>query len=124
MIVSEYLDSIQGTEKEQQLFKGLEILNKEDVTKALEIPIVGKMLRSAVALANAESIAAYKETEYYEQIKDWGITVFDLEKGMISIHPGPKHMKKAIPVLAVLGVALLALILWKVKKNYRKRKNR
>ena len=117
MIVSKYLDSIEGTEQEALLQKGLaDITKDEDVAKLFNMPLVGKLLHAIVALGSSESIKEFKETEHYTHIKDWGITVFDLEKGYISIHPGPKHLKKIFAVLAIAGAGLLLLKLRKKNK--------
>jgi len=117
MKVSDYLDSIEGTEKEPVFLKGLDEMTKnEDIAKALNTPIAGKLLTALVALGDSESIEAFKQTEHYEIIKEWGITVFDLEKGYISIHPGPKHLKRILAVAAVAGAGLLLLKLYKKHK--------
>ena len=112
MLVSKYFDSIEGTEKEPVLLKCIvELAEDEDVAKLLDKPIIGKLLSALVDLSSSDSIDAFRQTEHYENIKDWGITVFDLEKGYISIHPGPKHMKKIFVVMAIacIGVYLLKL---------------
>ena len=117
MIVSNYLDSIEGTEQESVFLSHfVEIAEDEDVAKVLHLPIVGKLLGALVALGSMDSIAKFKQTEHYNIIKDWGITVFDLKKGYISIHPGPKKLKKILAVMAVVGFGLLFLRLRKKHK--------
>ena len=119
MLVSKYLDSIEGTEKESIFLNHfVELAEDEDVAKVLHYPIIGKLLNALVTLGNMGDIAAFKRTEHYEAIKDWSITVFDLEKGYVSIHPGPKHLKKIFAVIAVVGVGLLLL---KLRKKYKLR---
>ena len=113
MLVSKYLDSIEGTEKEPVFLNSFaELTEDKDVAKLLDKPIIGKLLSALIALRCSDSIEAYKQTEHYENIKDWGITVFNLEKGYISIHPGPKHIKKLFTVMAIacVGVYLMKLI--------------
>ena len=119
MIVSDYLYLIEGTEKEPMLLNSMvELTKDEDVAKVLNLPLVGKLLRALVALGASDSIATFRQTKHYEYIKDWGITVFDLKKGYISIHPGPKHLKIILPVIAIVGVGLLLLKLRKKHKLY------
>ena len=110
MLVSKYLDSIEGTEKEPILLKSLiELAEDKDVAQLLDKPLIGKLLSALVALSGSDSIEDFRQTEHYENIKDWGITVFDLEKGYYSIHPGPKHMKMIFAVMAIAGVGLYLL---------------
>ena len=116
MTVSTYLDSVAGTEKEPLLLKAFtDLTEDEDVAKAFEVPVVGKLLKALAVLSTMESIEEFKQTEHYEHVKDWGITVFDLEKGIVSVHPGPKHMKVIFAVMAVVG---LGLLLWKLKRKH------
>jgi len=115
MLVSKYFDSIEGTEKEPILLNSLiELAEDKDVAKLLDKPIIGKLLSALVALSSSDSIEVFRQTEHYEYIKDWGITVFDLEKGYFSIHPGPKHLKK---IFAVIAVACVGLYLLKLRKK-------
>ena len=115
MLISKYLDSIEGTEKEPVFLNSFaELSEDKDVAKLLDKPIIGKLLRALVALRSSDSIEAFRNTEHYENIKDWGITVFNLEKGYISIHPGPKHIKK---ILSVVAIACVGLYLLKLRKN-------
>lgn len=117
MIVSKYLDSIEGTEKELMLINSMvELAKDEDVAKVLDLPIVGKVLSALVALGSSESIADFKQSNHYDALKDWSITVFDLEKGYVSIHPGPKHLKKIFTVAAIAGAGILLL---KLRKKYK-----
>lgn len=108
MVISKYLDTIEGTEKEPILLNCFDDLKGDkDIEKLLTAPIIGKLLGGLIALSNSESIEAFRRTEHYDNIKDWNIMVFNLEKGYVSIHPGPKHIKKFFVVAA--GVLLLKL---------------
>ena len=118
MLVSKYLDSVEGTEKELVFLNSFaELTEDKDVAKLLDKPIIGKLLSALIALKSSESIGAFRQTEHYKNIKDWGITVFNLEKGYISIHPGPKHIKK---ILAVMAIACVGLYFLKLSKNKHK----
>jgi len=116
MVISKYLDSVEGTEKEAMLISGMVKLTEEEaIIQLMDKPGVGKIFTALAALGNSECIADFKQTEHYGNIKDWNITVFDLEKGFISINPGPKHLKMAFTVAAIAGAGLF---LWKfLKKN-------
>ena len=115
MLVSKYLDSIEGTEKEPVFLNSLvELADDKDIEKLLNMPIIGNLLSALVALGSSDSIEVFKQTEHYKNIKDWGITVFNLEKGYISIHPGPKHVKKILVVIAVICVGVY---LFKIRKK-------
>ena len=117
MIVSDFLDSIEGTEQESIFLNNfVELVEDKDVIKLLNSPFIGKLLSVLVALGRSESIEAFRETEHYNNIKDWGIKVFDLEKGYISIHPGPKHLKRLLAALAIAGTGLL---LMKIIRKYK-----
>ena len=118
MLVSKYLDSVEGTEKELVFLNSFaELTEDKDVAKLLDKPIIGKLLSALIALKNSESVEAFRQTKHYENIKDWGITVFNLEKGYISIHPGPKHIKK---ILAVTAITCAGLYLLKRRKSKHK----
>ncbi|MCL2400836.1 MAG: hypothetical protein FWC91_13965 [Defluviitaleaceae bacterium] len=117
MLVSMYLDSIEGTEQESVFLNHfVELAEDEDVAKVLHLPVVGKLLKALVSLGSVGNIATFKQTEHYKDIKDWGITVFDLEKGYISIHPGSKQLKK---ILAVAAIVWAGILLLKLRKKYK-----
>jgi len=114
MLISDFLDSIEGTEQEA-VFLGnfVELTTDEDVKALLDKPVIGKLLGALVALGNSHSVGEFRQTEYYDGIKDWGITVFDLEKGMYSIHPGPKHLRVVFGVIAAVGIGFIAYRLFR-----------
>jgi len=117
LTIAKYLDSIEGTDKEPILFKGMDKLTKEEsIAMLMDKPGVGDIFCALAELGSSESIADFKQTEYYNAIKDWGISVYDLEKGNISIYPGPKHLKKFFTVVAIAGAGFF---LWKLHKKYK-----
>ena len=117
MVISKYLDSIEGTDKEPMLLKGMVELTKQEVIlQLMDKPGVGVIFNALAVLGNSESIADFRRTEHYMYIKDWGITVFDLETGAVSIYPGPKHLKRVGIVAAIAGAGLL---LWKLRKKHK-----
>jgi len=119
MVVSTYLDSIEGTEQEQQLLDGMVKLTAEQaIVDMMNAPGVGKIFTALDVLGKSESIAEFKETVHYNNVKDWGIQVIDIEKGYISIYPGPKHIRKICIVAGVIGGVLLGLKLSKLFKKY------
>jgi len=113
MKFSDYLDSIENTEQEQQLKEQILII-RDDVKPAMNMPIIGKLLCSLVALGESETIEEFKYSGHYDNIKDWDIHVFDLEKGYFSIYPGAKHRKVIAKFL--LGVCAGLFIFWLYRK--------
>jgi len=115
MVISKYLDSIEGTKEEPMLIRGMvELTKQEAILQLMDKPGVGVIFNALAALGNSESIADFRQTEHYMHTKDWGITVFDFEKGFVSIYPGPKHLKRVGIAAAIVGVVLL---LWKLRKK-------
>ena len=117
MVVSDYLHSIKGTETEPIFIKGMsEMMKDEDIAKAFEVPVAGKIVKAMCVLGESESIEAFIQTEHYQNIKDWGIIVMDAEKGYVSLHPGPKHLKW---IFAVTAVAVGAGLYLKLRKKHK-----
>ena len=115
MVISKYLNTVEGTEKEAKLISGmLKLSEEEGVAQLMDKPVVGKIFTALDVLGKSESIAEFKQTEHYDNIKDFSIIEFDLEKGFFSIHPGPKHLKKMLAVAAVVGAGIL---LWKLRRK-------
>jgi len=112
MLVSDYFDSIENTEDEAVFLSGLySLLEKdiEDIRKAENIPIIGKLIKAMLALSKSESIHEFRQSEHYVSIKDWSIKVYDLEKGYINFYPGPKHLKKIFTVIAIV-IGIICII--------------
>jgi len=119
MVISKYLDSIEGTEDEQKLLNAtLKLSEEEGISELYDKPFVGKIFTALNVLGKSESIADFKQTKHYDNIKDLGISVFDLEKGFFSIYPGPKHIKGICAVAGIVGAGLLLLKLRKLCKKY------
>ena len=118
MVISKYLESVAGTEQEPVLLRGLiKLTENEEVAKLMDMPGVGKIFTALAALGHSDSVADFMQTEDYNAIKDWGITVIDLEEGGVAIYPGPKHVKRALTVAAVAGGGLM---LFKLYRKYRR----
>ena len=117
MTIAKYLDSIEGTDKEPILFKGMVKLTEEESIAALmDKPGVGDIFTALAELGSSKSIADFRQTQHFNAIKDWGISVYDLEKGNISVYPGPKHLKRFFTVVAIAGAGVL---LWKLHKKHK-----
>jgi len=112
MRFSEYCETAENTEQEQQLLQFMKQDKMKDAEKAFgkltRIPGIGKLFSAIIALGNYESIAAYKRSEHYDNIKNWNF-VIDYDKNSMSIGPTDEQKKKAMKVLAVFG-AVIALI--------------
>ena len=126
MTFSEYFNSIENTEQEQ---KALELFAKsfsevkDELAKAVNYPFIGKCLRALLALSKATSVTEFKQTDHYNNIKNWDINVDQLEKGNIQINPGPTHKEAIIEVAAMVGALLLGFWLGrKFGKSKKKRK--
>jgi len=122
MTISTYFDSIENTEQEQnmlaQFSKGLSEA-KDELAKAENFPIAGKIIKAIVALSQAESISEFKQTKHYANIKNWDINVEQLEKGNIQINPGEVHKEAAIDILAIVLAVLFGF--WLGRKFGKKR---
>jgi len=116
VLFAAYLHSIEGTEREAEFFDNLAGL-KEGLSQApANVPIVGGMVNSLRALCNCSSVAEFMDTEEYETLAGWYITI-DEENGGFSLSPGPEVRKKIFKVLAIIGGVLLALWLFKRRRK-------
>ena len=118
MKFSEFCDSIENTEQEQQFLQFMKDDEnfgeaKKYLVKAEKIPVVGKVCTALMALSDYDSIAEFKESEYYPQIMDWNIT-FDPEAKSLSLNPGEaqmKQVKKAAMVFGIVVAVIAAIVL-------------
>ena len=116
MLLTEYLNSIENTEQDQLFLQKLSEI-KNDIGQAAKMPFIGKLIRALMAMGDSESIKEFKQSEHYENIAGFNITVSDLEKGHFSIYPGAAHGKKIAKVLAIAGAGLL--LLWLCRRSCR-----
>ena len=112
----EYLDTVEGTEREGMLKQKL-VDTKDYFSKAINVPIAGKILRALIALGESKSIADFRQTSHYQNIKDWDVTVYSLEGEdfKLNISPSSVHYKKIIKVLLFVAAAIFLF------KRYKKR---
>ena len=111
MLLTDYLDTIENTQQEQQFMQHLAEL-KEHFVPATKIPFVGRMIRALVALGDCGSVTEFKQSEHYPNIRGYNITLMDLEKGYFSITPGREQLAKVIPILGtIVGLLLLWIVL-------------
>ena len=116
MKFSEFCDSIENTEQEQQFLQYLKDDDgfgqaKQHLEKAKKIPVVGKVCMALVALSDFDSIAEFKASEYYPQIMDWDIT-FDSEAKSLSLNLSDAQKKKAAKVFFVVAAVVAALLIF------------
>jgi len=114
MKFSQFCDITENTEQEQQLF---EMLKKDDMktfTKVManmsRIPVIGKLFAAILALSKSESIASFKQSEHYPNIKDWDFKV-DFDNSGLYVTPSDTQKKKMVKVLAVIGVIVTVLLI-------------
>ena len=114
MRFSEYCETAENTEQEQQLFQFMKQDKMKDAEKAFKkltrIPVIGKLFSAVVALGNYESIAAFKRSEHYDNIKNWNF-VIDYDENSMSIGPTDEQKKKAMKVFAILGAIITLIVI-------------
>ena len=118
MIFSDFLDSVESNEQEQQLKEVLLQIVNTISPSMLNIPIAGKALGALVALHEAESIEGFRQSEHYIIIKDFDVTA-NLDKGMLFVYPGAGQRKQIAMIFAAVCVGLF--LLWFCLKRCRKR---
>ena len=109
MVFSEFLDSIEGTEKEQ-IFISFMAKSKDALAEVPRIPFLGKVLSAIAYMANCESISEFRQSEHYEYLKDWNVGLHDIDKGHLSIYPSNEILLKIFKVIS-LGAAGFGLLL-------------
>ena len=112
MKFSQFCDKAENTEQEQQL---LQFLKQDDMepaekvfTKLARAPVVGKLFAAVTALGEYDSIAAFKQSEHFQHIKNWNFAI-DFDKKSMFITPNETQIRKALKVFAIIG-AVVALI--------------
>jgi len=114
MRFSEYCETVENTEQEQQLLQFMKQDKMKDAEKVFEklsrIPVVGKLFSAVIALGDYESIEAYKQSEHYDNIKDWRFTI-DYDKNSLSIGMNEEQQKKALKVLAIFGAIITLIVI-------------
>jgi hypothetical protein len=82
-------------------------------------PVIGKLFAAVIAMGDYESIAAFKQSEHYNHIKDWNFSI-NFDKKSLYISPNDEQKKKAVKTLAIIGTAITLLLLyrkWCCRKN-------
>ena len=101
MRFSQFCDITENTEQEQQLLQFLKQDNMKQAEKAFtkltRVPVIGNLFAAVIALSNYESIAAYKQSEHYQHIKDWNFAI-DFDKKGLFITPDDEQKKKALKI--------------------------
>jgi len=115
MLLTEYLDTIEGTEQEQLFLQKLADL-KNEFAQATKVPFVGKLIRALVAFGDCESIEEFKQSEHYANIQGYNIAVMDLEKGFFSIHPGKEQLTKMAIFSAIAAALILLFVLCRKRR--------
>jgi len=114
MKFSQLCDTIENTEQEQQLlqyFKQDDMQEAEKVfAKLARVPIAGKLFAAVIAMSDYESLAEFKQSEHYDNIKDWNFDI-DFDKKSLYITPNNEQKKKALKILAIIGVAITLIVL-------------
>jgi len=114
MRFSQVCDLAENTEQEQQL---LQFFKQDDMgpvesvfAKMSSFPIIGKIFAALIALGNYDSIAAYKQSEYYQNLKNWNFDI-DFDKKSLYIRPNDEQIKTALKILAIIGTIVTLIVL-------------
>jgi len=123
MRFSQFCDMVENTEQEQQL---LQFLKQDDMKQAEKVfvklarfPIMGKRFTALTALGNYENLAAFKQSEHYNHIKDWSFAI-DFDKKSLYISPNDEQKKKALKILAIIGIVITLIMISRKFCNRRK----
>ena len=114
MTFAQFCDIAEGTEREQLM---IEYLRKDEMeslnqipAKVLKAPVIGKVLKAVIALAESGSIAEFRQTEHFQYIKDWNFS-FDAESGNFSLSPGEPQKQKLMKIFAAISAGFSIFLL-------------
>jgi len=123
MKFSEFCDTIENTEKEQQL---LQYLNKAELQDAKKVfvkmtrtPVMGKVFEALLALENYDSIEGFKQSEHYSNIKDYEFSV-DFESNSLNIGVSEVQKKKMTKCVVIAAIVIVLLIIFRKLRKRRK----
>ena len=114
MKFSEFCDMAENTEQEQQLLQFFKQDGMEDAEKVFvkmaHIPVIGKIFTALVALGNYKSIAAFRQSRHYQNLRNWNVDI-DFDKRSLMINASAEQKRKAMKILAAVsaGIALLVI---------------
>ena len=125
MKFSDYCDTFENTDDEQRLLQFLEKGDLKEAKKVFSklagIPVIGKLFAALTALSDYESIAAFKASGHYENIKDWDFKI-DLDKRSLSINPNEEQKKKFVKVVKIVAAVITIIIICRKIRRRGKRK--
>ena len=111
MLLTNYLDSIENTEQEQEFLHELAEL-REHFVPAAKVPFVGKKIAALIDLIDCGSISDFRDAGYYDDFDGWEIVHHKI--GGFSIYPGKEQMRKALAVVGLIfGLIVLAIFIKK-----------
>jgi len=127
MKFSQLCDRVENTEQEQQLLQFFKCDDMKEVAnifkKMTRVPVFGKLFSAVIALGDYESISSFKQSKYYNNIKDWNFEINFGDKKSLSIGPSELQQKKAMKIFAVVSIIITLIILYR-KFCYRKKNKR
>ena len=131
MKFSEFCDMTENTEQEQKFLQFVheeykdvkEAVTDENAAKAIKrIPFVGKLVFAMAALADCQSLADFRQTEYYADMMDCDIE-YNAAKEKFTIQPSAEQKLKAAKiVLAVIGAVAALMVVFKICRACRRRR--
>ena len=114
MRFSQFCEQAEGTEQEQQLlqfFKQDGMKEAEAVfLKMARIPFIGKLFAALAALGDYDSIAEFRQSEHYQNLKDWNFSV-NFKKKSLYITLNDEQKKKAMKILAISSAVITLVVL-------------
>lgn len=113
------MDFLEGTDKEAAFFSFFsEIKESADEIKPLfKLPLVGKMLRHLLTLAQVDNVAALRETEAFEYFADWNVKVHKTDERDVpsfTMYPSDETLRKIANVVLAVGAVVVALVLFRI----------
>ena len=123
MKFSQYCEQAENTEQEQKLLNFFKQENMNIVEKIFAkfscVPIMGKIFAALNAMGNYESIVAFKQSEHYQNIKNWNFKI-NYDKKTLYITPTDEQRRKALKIFALIGIIISLVVICRKMGCYRK----
>jgi len=119
MLLTDYLDEIQGTQEETEF---IDKLNEPEIREAFgmatKVPVVGKMMAALLAMADS-SIGEIKDSSHYAALEGYDIKI-DSASGGFSITPGAAMKKRMLIFVGIVAALIVGFIIWRKIRKSRK----
>jgi len=109
MKFSQYCDQAENTEQEQKLLKFFKQDDMSIVEKIFAkfscVPIMGRVFSALNAMGDYESIAEFKKSEHYQNLKNWNFNI-NYDRKSLYITPTDEQRRKALKIFAIIGIII------------------